>query len=74
MIVHLDSAYVPFEKGSKKYKFLARMVQKEGKMKEVDLEKDGNWGPKCVYCIKHMSEIGSVESQLEGQFQWKLRV
>ena len=47
------------------------MVQKEGiKIKEVDLEKDGNWGPKCVYCIKHMSEIVSVESELEGQFQW----
>ena len=51
------------------------MVHEEGsKMKEVDFEKDGNWGPKCVYYIKHMSEIGSVESQLEGQFQWKLRV
>ena len=47
------------------------MVQKEGiKIKEVDLEKDGNWGPKCVYCTKHMSGIVSVKSELESQFQW----
>ena len=47
------------------------MVQKEGsKIKEVDLEKDGNWGPKYVYCTKHMSEIVSVEYKLESQFQW----
>ena len=47
------------------------MVQKEGsEMKEVDLEKDGNCGPKYVYCTKHMSEIVSVESELESQFQW----
>ena len=42
--VHLDSDCVLFEKGSKRYKFLVRMVQKKDrKIKEVDLENDENW-------------------------------
>ncbi|KAL9188604.1 hypothetical protein ACHAXT_006982 [Thalassiosira profunda] len=60
--VHWDSDRVLFEPGSKKYKVLARMVEKNGSnYSEVELEKGGAWGPRAVYRIKHMSEIESVE-------------
>ena len=66
-----DSDKFLFVQGSKKYKVLARMMQKDGdEMKEVELEKDGHWGPRSVYCIKHMSEIVSVESELNEVLDW----
>ena len=70
--VHWDSDRVLFEPGSKKYKVLARMVAKDGtSYSEVELEKGGIWGPRAVYCIKHMNEIVSVEdTMLESGFSW----
>ena len=66
-----DSDKFLFDPGSKKYKVLARMMQKDGEeVKEVELEKDGHWGPRSVYCIKHMSEIVSVESDLNAVLDW----
>lgn len=48
--LHWDSDSVLYKKDSKKYKIMAWMVQRDVlKMKEVVLEKDGNWGPKFVY-------------------------
>jgi len=66
--IEWDSDRVEFQKGSTKYKILARMVQKvggSGQYEEVELEKDGPWGPRAVYCLKHMSAIESVETALE---------
>ncbi len=46
-----------------------RMVSKvDGEFKEVDLEKDGEWGPKCVFAIKTIRDIVSVEGELGATF------
>ncbi len=70
--VHWDSDRVLFETGSKKYKVLARMVVKDGsKYSKVELEEGSNWGARAVYCMKHMSEIVSVEKTLsDSAFSW----
>ena len=63
--LHWDGDEVLFEKGSKKFKVLARMVKKEGSSwTDVELVKDGNWGPKFVFSIKPMCDIESVEGKL----------
>jgi hypothetical protein len=36
--------------------------------REVELEKDGNWGPKFVFSIKSMSEIVSVDGDFTAGF------
>ena len=47
------------------------MVEKDGaEIREIDLEKNGKWGPKFVFCTKLMADIDSVESELESRFQW----
>ena len=37
------------------------MQEQSGEMKEVELEKNGAWGPKSVFTIRHMSDIENVE-------------
>ena len=71
--VHWDSDRILFKPSSKKYKVLARMVVKEGsKYSEVELEKGGKWGTRVVYCMKHMSEIVSMEEILSDlAFSWQ---
>jgi hypothetical protein len=66
--LHWDDE-VLFEKGSTKYKILARMVVKDGnRIKEVDLEKDGQWGPKYEFSIRPMTQIESIEGELSSGF------
>jgi hypothetical protein len=61
--IHLDDNKVLFVPGSKKYKIFGRIMLQEqsGEMKEVELEKNGAWGPKSVFTIRHMSDIENVE-------------
>jgi hypothetical protein len=64
---------VEFDSSSKKFKVLARMVEKVGSsFKEVDLVENGTWSTKCVFTIRHMCDISSVESCLgvESVAQW----
>ncbi len=70
--IHWEKIRVLFEKGSKKYKVMVRMIQDSGDrdLREVDLEKDGKWGLKFVYCIKYLGDIVSVESDLESNTYW----
>ena len=69
--VHWESDFVIFDKDSKNYKFLVRMVQLDGgDIKEIDLKKNGLWGPNFIYSIKHMCDIDSVISELEDTFEW----
>ncbi len=38
--------------------FLAQLMEKKGAiLKEVQLMKDGQWGPTHVYCIKSLNDI-----------------
>lgn len=63
--LHWDEDKVAFVRNSKQYKILARMVEKSGrKFKEVELVAGGQWSPRCVYVLRYMSEIVSVESVL----------
>ena len=65
--IEWDNDRVPFQKGSKKYKILARLLRKvggPGQYEEVELEKGGCYEPRAVYCLKHMSAIESVETTL----------
>ena len=59
----MDDDKVLFVPGSKKYKIFGRMMMQEqsGEMEEVELEKNGAWGPKSIFMIRHISEIKSVE-------------
>ena len=67
--VHTDRDNIMWEKYSKQYNIISRMFQQEGlQFKEVELEKDGNCGTWAVLCIKHISEILSVESKLDSNF------
>ena len=61
--IHLGDNKVLFVPGSKKYKIFGRMMMQEqsGEMQEVELGKNGAWGPKSFFTIRHMSEIESVE-------------
>lgn len=63
--LHWDDDKVTYDNNSKQYKILARMVEKDGpKFKEVELVAGGHWSPRCVYVLRYMSEIVSVESVL----------
>ena len=65
--VHWDSNCILFQRGSKKYKFLFRKVERDGgEWKEVELEKHGSWSPKFVFCTRSMCDIVNVEDQLNG--------
>jgi hypothetical protein len=49
----------------KNIRFLARMMKKLGSSyKEVKVEKDGDYGPRCIFGICSMNEILSVVSSL----------
>lgn len=62
---HWDSDTILFEKDSKKFKILARMVERDGvTIKEVELKKGGDWGPKFVFCMRLMCDIHRIESDL----------
>ena len=67
--VHLDDEKVPFVQGSKKYKFLVRMMKYAGPniYEEVKLEKTGEWSPKAVYRMAFMADVMSVETKLESE-------
>ena len=41
------------------------MVKNGHVIKEVKLEKDGNWGPQYVYVIRELNYILGVECNLE---------
>jgi hypothetical protein len=67
--LHWDDDKVKFERGSKKFKILGRMVIKDGSSwKEIELVKDGKWRPKSVFSIKSMSDVVSVEGELTSGF------
>jgi hypothetical protein len=67
--LHWDDNKVKFERGSKKFKILGRMVIKDGSSwKEIELVKDGKWSPKSVFSIKSMSDVVSVEGELTSGF------
>ena len=67
-LVHLDHNEVPFVRNAKTYKIMAKMVRKDGngKVVEVELEKNGQWGPKFVHSMKLVGDIVRVESELEN--------
>jgi hypothetical protein len=68
-LVHWDQDSVVYQEGSKNFKVLGRMVVKDGsRWREVELEEDGNWGPKFVFSIKSMSEIVRVDGDLTAGF------
>ena len=39
-------------------------------MKEVELEKNGEWGPKSVFGVRHVGDIVRVEGELGDAFDW----
>ena len=62
-----DNDRVLFEKSSRKYKILARMVTQvggSGQYEEVELEKGGRWEPRAVYFLKNIGAVESVEAHL----------
>ncbi len=67
--IHWDNDHVPLHGKPNKYKVLVRMLGKmDGKCKELDLEKDGEWDPKCVFAIKTIRDIISVEGEPSASF------
>ena len=47
--------------------FLAQSTDKKGALlKEVQLTKDGKWGPTHIYCIKSLKDIVSLPMTNEG--------
>jgi hypothetical protein len=70
--VHWDDERVVFSPGLKKYKMLVRMVSKEpgNEVREVDLEKDGDWGPKSIYSMRYVGDIVSIEGELGNAYSW----
>ncbi len=68
-LVHWDQDSVVYQKGSKKFEVLGRMVVNGGsRWWEVEFKEDGNWGPKFVFSIKSMSEIVRVDGDLTAGF------
>lgn len=67
-LVHLDENEVPLVKNSKSYKIMVKMVRKDrnGRVVEVELEKDGQWGPQHVHSMRFVGDIVRVESELEN--------
>ncbi len=70
--MHWDDEHVPFESGMKKYKMLVRMVTNEpgSQMKEVGLEKGGEWGPKFVFSMRYVGDIVRIEGKLGSSYDW----
>jgi len=41
------------------------MVERDGvTIKEVELKKGGDWGPKFVFCMRLMCDVHRIESDL----------
>ena len=54
-----------WKKNSKTVRFLVRMMRKIGSSyEEVKLEKNGEFGPRCIFRICSMNEILDVMSDL----------
>ena len=70
--VHWDDEHLPFEPGMKKYKMLVRIVTNEpgSEMKEVELEKGGEWGPKFVFYMTYVRDIMRIEGTLGSSYDW----
>ena len=48
-------------------RFLAKLTEKKGALlTEVQLAKEGQWGPTHVYCIKSLNDIVSLPMSSEG--------
>ena len=69
--INWDSDQVEYIHNSKKYKILARMVKMDGmnSCSEVNLEADGQWNTKCVFTLRSMSDIVSVEGVLDSSIE-----
>lgn len=63
--VCIDETKFVWKKNSKNVRFLVRMMRKIGSSyEEVKLEKNGEFGPRCVFRICSMNEILDVMSDL----------
>ena len=61
----MDTKRFAWNKELKNIRFLVRMMKKSGSSyEEVKLEKDGGYGPRCIFRICSMNEILSVVSSL----------
>ncbi len=61
----VDTKRFAWNKELKNIRFLVRMMKKSGSSyEEVKLEKDGGYGPRCIFRICSMNEILSVVSSL----------
>jgi hypothetical protein len=69
--IHWDSDRVEYIHNSKKYKILARMVKMDGmsSCSEVNLEADGQWNTKSIFTLRSMSDIVSVEGDLDSSIE-----
>lgn len=69
--IHWDSDQVEYVHNSKKYKILARMVKMDGmnSCSEVNLEADGQWNTRSVFTLQSMSDIVSVEGDLDSSIE-----
>ena len=67
--VYMESDKILQDKYYKKYNIIARMMQKDGvDFKEVYLDKYGHQDLRYMFCIKHRSEVFSVESNLKDYY------
>ena len=58
LFFYIGSNKIIWNKYFKKYKVLARLIQKDNtEYKKFQLEKDGYSGPKYMFYIKHICEI-----------------
>ena len=59
MAIEDEFEFTPNEPGKMKgIRFIAQLMQKRGSIyTQVKLEKEGEWGPKHVYCIKSLNDI-----------------
>ncbi len=63
--VSIDRTKFVWKKNSKSVRFLVRMMQNIGlSYEEVKLEKNGEFGPRCIFRICSMNEILDVMSDL----------
>jgi hypothetical protein len=63
--VCIDETKLVWKKNSKSVRFLVRMMRKIGSSyEEVKLEKNGEFGPRCIFRICSMNEILDVMSDL----------
>ncbi len=68
MAVEDKFAYTPNDpKKMSGIRFLAQLMEKKGALlKEVQLTKEGQWGPTHIYCIKSLNDIVSLSMSSEG--------